>query len=199
MAGAGGGSTEAGAKGPVRSGGPGGAALVPEGTVRVGSSAIGAPGLAGRGRVQPMIPDPDAPGLPPGRRSAAEFASLGWIEGALPRPIAGGYATLRTVGSSDTAIRGLIGMSSEPTSLTLVDRVRTRDEDAWKRLVGLYSPLVLYWCGRWGVRGEDARDVVQEVFQAVAAGIADFRRDRPGDTFRGWLRGVTRNKVLMHF
>src|SRR5262249_60283780 len=25
------------------------------------------------------------------------------------------------------------------------------------------------------------------------------RRDRPGDTFRGWLRGITRNHVLLHF
>jgi RNA polymerase sigma-70 factor (ECF subfamily) len=26
-----------------------------------------------------------------------------------------------------------------------------------------------------------------------------FRRDRPGDSFRGWLRGITRNMVLQHF
>ena len=39
----------------------------------------------------------------------------------------------------------------------------------------------------------------QEVFQAVATHIASFRKERSGDTFRGWLRTITRNKVLDHF
>jgi RNA polymerase sigma-70 factor (ECF subfamily) len=41
--------------------------------------------------------------------------------------------------------------------------------------------------------------VAQEVFAAAATGLAGFRRDRPGDTFRGWLRGIARNHVLLHF
>jgi DNA-directed RNA polymerase specialized sigma24 family protein len=45
--------------------------------------------------------------------------------------------------------------------------------------------------------GADAEDVSQEVFVAAAAGLDTFRRDRPGDTFRGWLRGITRNKALL--
>jgi RNA polymerase sigma-70 factor (ECF subfamily) len=82
------------------------------------------------------------------------------------------------------------------TSSTLLDRVRGHDQAAWQRLMYLYAPLVRYWCGRWGVQGADADDVVQEVFQGVAAGLPGFRRDRPSDTFRGWLRGITRFKVL---
>jgi RNA polymerase sigma-70 factor (ECF subfamily) len=84
------------------------------------------------------------------------------------------------------------------TSLTLLERVRGREEEAWRRLLHLYAPLVAGWCGHWGVRGQDADDVQQEVFQAVAAGLEHFRRDRPGDTFRGWLRGITRHKLLDH-
>lgn len=82
------------------------------------------------------------------------------------------------------------------TSLTLLERVRQRDQDAWRRLVQLYGPLIVRWCSHSGVFGQDADDIQQEVFQAVAAGLENFRRDRPGDTFRGWLRGVTRNKLL---
>jgi RNA polymerase sigma-70 factor (ECF subfamily) len=85
------------------------------------------------------------------------------------------------------------------TSLSLLERARARDGEAWRRLVHLYHPLVLGWCGRTGVAGADAEDVAQEVFLAAAAGLGSFRRDRPGDTFRGWLRGITRNKVLEHF
>jgi RNA polymerase sigma-70 factor, ECF subfamily len=87
----------------------------------------------------------------------------------------------------------------QPTPLTLLERVRANDQDAWRRLLHLYRPLVVFWCKDWGVRGPDADDVSQEVFQAVAAGLEGFRRDRAGDTFRGWLRCITRHKVVNHF
>ena len=91
-------------------------------------------------------------------------------------------------------------MSDPPsTSPTLLERVRRHDQEAWARLVYLYAPLIIHWCHTGGVRGADADDLRQEVFQAVAARIADFRRDRPGDTFRGWLRGITRHKLLDHY
>ncbi len=59
----------------------------------------------------------------------------------------------------------------------------------------LYSPLVYRWCRNGGLQAADAADVGQEVFQAVACGIHDFRRDREGDTFRGWLHRITQNKL----
>jgi RNA polymerase sigma-70 factor (ECF subfamily) len=83
--------------------------------------------------------------------------------------------------------------------LSLLQRARARDAGAWDRLVYLYRPLVRFWCTRAGLTDEDAEDLAQEVFVAVFAGLGGFRRDRPGDSFRGWLRGVTRNKLLMHF
>ncbi len=58
---------------------------------------------------------------------------------------------------------------------------------------------MLSWCARAGVSATDAEDVTQEVFVAVAAALDGFRRDRPGDTFRGWLRVITRNQVLQLF
>src|SRR5436305_4577598 len=84
------------------------------------------------------------------------------------------------------------------TSRSLLARARADDPAAWERLVRLYAPLVLHWCRRGGVRDEDAADVFQEVFRAVAAHVRSFRRERPGDTFRGWLRALTRNKVTDH-
>ena len=86
--------------------------------------------------------------------------------------------------------------ANQPTSLTLLQGLRAGDQDAWKRLLHLYTPLVRAWCQHQGVVGADADDVVQEVFQAVVTGLAEFQRDRPGDTFRGWLRGITRHKLL---
>ena len=84
------------------------------------------------------------------------------------------------------------------TSKSLLQRARSNDALAWQRLVQLYTPLVYYWCGQWGCRRSDWDDVAQEVFLAVAHSLPTFRHDRPTDTFRGWLRGVTRNTLLMH-
>jgi RNA polymerase sigma-70 factor (ECF subfamily) len=85
------------------------------------------------------------------------------------------------------------------TSTSLLQRVRLRDDDAWSRLVRLYGRLVLYWCRQAGLQRADRADVFQEVFRSVAAHIDGFRRDRQGDTFRGWLRAVTRSKIQDHF
>jgi RNA polymerase sigma-70 factor (ECF subfamily) len=89
--------------------------------------------------------------------------------------------------------------SSTSTHRSLLQRARGHDPAAWERIVALYGPLVLGWCRAWGLRDDDAADVFQDVFQAVAAHLGGFRRDRAGDTFRGWLRTITRNKVNDHF
>jgi RNA polymerase sigma-70 factor (ECF subfamily) len=86
--------------------------------------------------------------------------------------------------------------SDSRTSLSLLGRVRAGESQAWQRLVALYRPLVHHWCRRSGVIDDDAEDIVQEVFATAAARIDTFRHDRPGDTFRGWLCGIHRNKIL---
>jgi len=81
------------------------------------------------------------------------------------------------------------------TSLSLLERARAHDQAAWARLVDLYGPLLHRWCLGAGLQPADAADVTQEVFAVVARSIDGFRHDRPGDTFRGWLYSITRNKI----
>jgi len=88
---------------------------------------------------------------------------------------------------------------SSSTSTSLLQRVKAREPDGWRRLVDLYGPLVYEWCRRTGVRSEDAADVFQEVFTSVFTHIGSFRRDCPGQSFRAWLWRITRNKVHDHF
>ncbi len=85
------------------------------------------------------------------------------------------------------------------TSLSLLDRVRSRDQDACTSLVELYAPLVYFWARRAGLSQEDSADVVQEVFRSVFDHIGQFRKEQPGDTFRGWLWTISRNKLRDHF
>jgi RNA polymerase sigma-70 factor (ECF subfamily) len=87
------------------------------------------------------------------------------------------------------------GVTSDRTSSTLLVRIRAQDPEAWGKLVHLYGPLVYRWCRQAGLQETDAADVGQEVFRAVARAIGGFRHDRAGDSFRGWLRTITRNKL----
>jgi RNA polymerase sigma-70 factor, ECF subfamily len=85
------------------------------------------------------------------------------------------------------------------TSRSLLAAAQQENPAAWSRLLTLYAPLVMAWCSRWGLARQDAMDVVQDVFTAVAGNLERFRKDRPGDTFRGWLATIARNKVRDYF
>jgi RNA polymerase sigma-70 factor (ECF subfamily) len=85
------------------------------------------------------------------------------------------------------------------TSTSLLLRAKAQDPQAWQRLVDLYLPFVYRWCRGRGLQEADAADVGQEVFRKVHRHIAGFRHDRPGDTFRGWLREITENTLRDFF
>jgi RNA polymerase sigma-70 factor (ECF subfamily) len=86
----------------------------------------------------------------------------------------------------------------ELTSSTLLDQARSNNEEAWQRLVVLYTPLVQHWCKRAGVPLPEVPDVAQEVFLSVSLALGDFERQRVG-SFRTWVRGIARHKALDHF
>ena len=100
--------------------------------------------------------------------------------------------------STDTEGRTAASLPA-PTSTSLLERVKAQSPDAWQRFVKLYGPPVYVWSRHCGLQPQDAADVVQEVFLAVATHVTGFRRDRPGDSFRGWLWAITRNKIRDHF
>jgi RNA polymerase sigma-70 factor (ECF subfamily) len=92
-----------------------------------------------------------------------------------------------------------LGEAGSTTSLSLLDRIRSKDQAAWERLVSLYAPLVDWWCRRYRLQDADMADVRQKVFLAVAGRIEEFRRDPGSGSFRGWLHTITRHKVYDHW
>src|SRR5258708_5412947 len=90
-------------------------------------------------------------------------------------------------------------LSSGSTSSGLLSKVRACDPQAWERLVATYGPLVYRWCRQAGLQEEDAADVLQETFRSALVGIDGFHKIRPTDSFRAWLRAVTRTRVADHF
>ena len=84
----------------------------------------------------------------------------------------------------------------ESTTHSLLIGLKDHDEAAWGRLVRLYTPLVYHWCQKHDLKNDDIPDVIQEVFKSVALNVGRFRKERSQDTFRGWLRVITRHKAM---
>lgn len=80
------------------------------------------------------------------------------------------------------------------TSVSLLRRLKQPEqEQAWRRFVELYTPLLYHWVRKSGVNGSHTADVVQEVFAVLVEKLPDFDYDASG-SFRAWLRTVTQNK-----
>jgi RNA polymerase sigma-70 factor (ECF subfamily) len=80
------------------------------------------------------------------------------------------------------------------TSFSLLERLKQPlAEDAWRRFVDLYTPLLFFWARRLGLQEQDAADLVQEVFALLIQKLPAFTYD-PQGSFRGWLRTVMQNK-----
>jgi RNA polymerase sigma-70 factor (ECF subfamily) len=88
--------------------------------------------------------------------------------------------------------------TAESTSSSLIARIRQRDAEAWQRFTRLYGPLVYGWARQAGLQDADIADVMQDVFRAVADGVDGFQHGADRG-FRGWMWGITRNKLHDHF
>ncbi len=82
---------------------------------------------------------------------------------------------------------------------SLLNRAKQNDQESWNRLVEFHAPLVYRWCRSKGLSADDALDVGQEVFKAVAKNLDHFDRDQDHHSFRGWLRRITENKIRDHW
>ena len=60
-------------------------------------------------------------------------------------------------------------------------------------------PLIESWCRRYALQSTDVADIAQEVFAGVSKGIDSFRKEKPGDTFRGWLWTITSRRIKDHY
>jgi RNA polymerase sigma-70 factor (ECF subfamily) len=90
------------------------------------------------------------------------------------------------------AVAAAIIMHTTPVSL-LARMRQPANQDAWRRFVRIYTPLLHYWAQRTGLPLQDADDLVQEVFLVLAREMPRFDYD-PQRSFRGWLRTVAVNQ-----
>lgn len=93
----------------------------------------------------------------------------------------------------------MTGKAFDPTSLSLLQRARSNDQEAWNQIVHLYGPLVQKWCRQSGLQDNDLADVFQETFRAVSGNLKSFKPIRDVGSFRSWLRTIVRTKIADHF
>lgn len=83
----------------------------------------------------------------------------------------------------------------DSTSVSLLLRLKQpHREEAWKRFVDLYAPLIFHWGQNQGLSPTDAADLVQEVMAKLINLLPEFEYD-PTERFRGFLRTITLNKA----
>lgn len=85
--------------------------------------------------------------------------------------------------------------TSSSTDASLLAHVQADDARAWEQFVELYGPLLYSWARRGGLTNEDAADVTQESFLAIARAISRFDPRTPNGSLRGWLWTIVGNKI----
>ncbi len=69
------------------------------------------------------------------------------------------------------------------------------DRAAWQQFVELYGSLVYGFARQRGLQDADAADLTQEVLLAITQKAGRWHYDPRQGSFRGWLYGITRNKI----
>jgi RNA polymerase sigma-70 factor (ECF subfamily) len=84
------------------------------------------------------------------------------------------------------------------TPVSLLEQVKAGDADGWRRMQGLYAPLLFWWAHRRGLGEQDAEEVTQEVFLTVFRRVKEFTPRQPQGSFRAWLKGIMHHKIGDH-
>lgn len=88
--------------------------------------------------------------------------------------------------------------SDDSVSTSILERAKLGDQDAFRIITELYAGLVYHWIRKKGLSPQDAQDVSQEVFGSVIRKLKEFHRTNVGQSFRAWIRVITRNKITDH-
>ncbi len=81
------------------------------------------------------------------------------------------------------------------TRVSLIQRVREKQADAWTEFFDVYRPLLVAYVRKRGVSEHDAADVVQDVFTRLTTALTEFEFDAERGRFRTWLWRVTYNAL----
>lgn len=86
------------------------------------------------------------------------------------------------------------------TSASLIDRVKSNNEDAWRELATLYQPLLEHWINEYSRQKHliqlcDAQDIIQEVWINVRNSFPNFMLVPGRKSFRPWIRSILSRRI----
>ena len=82
-----------------------------------------------------------------------------------------------------------MNMLSPETQLSLLERIKGKDETAWIEFTNKYAGVLQKWCRKWNLQATDAQDIVQDTLLAVMVGISSFEHRGLG-SFRAWMKTI---------
>ena len=91
--------------------------------------------------------------------------------------------TGRMVSVMDHSVPTNVSSVTGSISTSLLDRVKARDAEAWRRLTDIFGPAVYHWARHAGLQEADAENIIQDVFVAVATKIDGFQPTAAGRQF----------------
>ena len=87
-----------------------------------------------------------------------------------------------------------------PTRATLIHRLKNwQDQSSWQDFFNTYWKLIYGVATKSGLKGTEAKDVVQETMVSVAKHMPDFKYDRKIGSFKAWLLNMTRWRIIDQF
>lgn len=82
------------------------------------------------------------------------------------------------------------------TSVNLLRRLRHEpDDEAWRRLVELYTPFIHGWLRPHFLSAAETDDLTQEVLAVVVRELPRFEHNGRSGAFRHWLRTTTAHRL----
>jgi RNA polymerase sigma-70 factor (ECF subfamily) len=87
-----------------------------------------------------------------------------------------------------------------PTRRSLISRLRNREDHAsWQEFFDTYWKLIYAVALKSGLSNSEAEEVVQETVISIAKKMPSFEYDPAKCTFKGWLKHVTRLRIIDQF
>jgi RNA polymerase sigma-70 factor (ECF subfamily) len=80
----------------------------------------------------------------------------------------------------------------------LLERLGAGEDDAWRQMVALYTPLLRVWLRPAGLQACDIDDLTQAALAVVVRRLPEYRHNGRKGAFRAWLRSIIQN-VLCEF
>ena len=109
-----------------------------------------------------------------------------------------GDAIGKIKGQSVTGVGAIVlAREDSRTRSSFIRRLSDSDELAWQQFYGIYHPKLMRWSRGYGLKSEDAEDLISELIQSLWHRLQDFRYDRDR-SFHAYLRTMLRNLAIKH-